>query len=262
MTDCLLQGILISLRALRVFKEMPRELVKSVTACDLSEFSRSLFFKNLELNSLTSDNISYNLGDTNGYLYNSQFDVVDIDPYGSMVPFIYSAIRALGSRGGPGLLCVTCTDTKVLMGPDKHKCYYDYGASRGGADCLEESALRIALYALSRAASMQMKSIKVLLAVHSDFYIRLFVEVGVGKKNCWQTVEQHGCLLTCQSCGAQWANQFGHFEGAKLIFDSPKGGSPCRLCGGEVTLSWLIRRTSLARFSIRRIICEIFGFRT
>ena len=42
-----------------------------------------------------------------------KFDIVDLDPYGSMVPFLYSALKAL--RKG-GLLCVTCTDTRVLCG--------------------------------------------------------------------------------------------------------------------------------------------------
>ena len=37
-----------------------------------------------------------------------QFDIIDIDPYGSMVPFLYPAIKAVKNGG---LLCITCTDS-------------------------------------------------------------------------------------------------------------------------------------------------------
>lgn len=230
---------------MRVVKELPKGIIKSVSACDLSEFSRSVFCRNLELNGLDQTQVSYTLGDTNKVLINSQFDVIDLDPYGSMIPFLFAAIHALGSRGKPGLLCVTCTDTKVLMGPERHKCYYDYGSARGGTDCLEESALRIALYAVSRVASIQQKSIRVLLAVHSDFYIRMFIEVSWGKKGCWKTLAQHGNQLNCLSCGSQWAHTFGHFENDKIIFNRPEACSPCKHCGDSVAFSSITRRTSV-----------------
>lgn len=44
-----------------------------------------------------------------------------------MVPFLDSAIDSI--RDG-GLMCVTCTDTKVTCGPDISKCYYFYGTTR------------------------------------------------------------------------------------------------------------------------------------
>ena len=55
------------------------------------------------------------------------FDIVDLDPYGSVVPFLDASIAA--AKEG-GLLCITCTDTRVLCGPDLAKCYYFYGTVR------------------------------------------------------------------------------------------------------------------------------------
>lgn len=244
------QGDLIRLRALRVFKELPRDLIGNVNACDLSEFSRTIFHKNLDLNELDRACINYELADTNQVLMKSNFDVIDLDPYGSMIPFIYSSIHSLGARGKPGLLCVTCTDTKVLMGPERLKCYYDYGTSRGGSDCPQETALRIAIYALSRVASIQQKSIRVLLSIHSEFYIRMYVEVNYGKKECQKTISQHGNLMICQGCGAQWAHTFGRFDQDRTIYNKIENCSPCKFCGGPVALSCLTRRTFMDRFNL------------
>ena len=55
------------------------------------------------------------------------FDIIDLDPYGSVVPFLDSAVESI--RDG-GLMCITCTDTKVTCGPDISKCYYYYGTTR------------------------------------------------------------------------------------------------------------------------------------
>ena len=43
-----------------------------------------------------------------------KFDVIDLDPYGSVGPFLHSALLACNDS----LLCITCTDSRVLCGPD------------------------------------------------------------------------------------------------------------------------------------------------
>ena len=58
---------------------------------------------------------------------NFSFDIIDLDPYGSVVPFLDAAVDSI--REG-GLMCITCTDTKVTCGPDISKFYYYYGTTR------------------------------------------------------------------------------------------------------------------------------------
>jgi tRNA (guanine26-N2/guanine27-N2)-dimethyltransferase len=43
----------------------------------------------------------------------TRFDCIDLDPYGSAVPFLDAAIGAVNDGG---LLCITCTDLGVLAG--------------------------------------------------------------------------------------------------------------------------------------------------
>lgn len=42
-----------------------------------------------------------------------QFDVIDLDPYGSASIFLDGAVQSVANGG---LLCVTCTDMAVLSG--------------------------------------------------------------------------------------------------------------------------------------------------
>lgn len=56
-----------------------------------------------------------------------------------------------------------------------------------------------------------------LLAIQSDFYIRLFVEVNFGRKGCANTICQHGMNNYCIGCGAQWATPFASFETIESI---------------------------------------------
>lgn len=74
-----------------------------------------------------------------------RFDVVDLDPYGSAVPFLDAAIGAVAdggrlaedSLGRPlmehvvGLMCITCTDVGVLAGHNyPEKAYVAISSSR------------------------------------------------------------------------------------------------------------------------------------
>jgi len=54
------------------------------------------------------------------------FDVVDLDPYGTAVPFLESAIQAIADGG---LLAVTCTDMAVLCARTPQVCFYKYGGA-------------------------------------------------------------------------------------------------------------------------------------
>jgi tRNA (guanine26-N2/guanine27-N2)-dimethyltransferase len=49
-----------------------------------------------------------------------------LDPFGTAIPFLDSAINACDDT----LLCVTFTDSRILCGQDVNKCFYTYGSAR------------------------------------------------------------------------------------------------------------------------------------
>ena len=108
-------------------------------------------------------------------LMKSQYDVIDLDPYGSAAPFIDAAMQSIVNGG---LLAVTCTDMAALGGSHPETCYGRYGAfplQRSGY--LQELALRILLYHMSVVAARYGRTIKPILSVGMAFYCRVFVEV-------------------------------------------------------------------------------------
>lgn len=227
-------------------RELSPELISSIQACDLSEHSQAAFRHNLKLNGLNDDSrISFVLGDTKRHLLNNSFDIVDLDPYGSAVPFLFQAISALGAPGHSGLLCVTFTDSKVLAGSDRHKCYYDYGVVHGGSDCEEENSIRGALYAVSRVAATLGKAVRPLLCFQSEFYIRLFLEVESSKQKCWASIAQHGLSLSCPECNVSHVQRFGRPNAHNDLFAPSEWAPPearCSRCGGGFRLNgplWL-----------------------
>lgn len=63
----------------------------------------------------------------------ARFDCIDLDPYGSAVPFLDAAIGAVNDGG---LLCVTCTDLGVLAGHNyPEKWFVTFLFSFGLAKC-------------------------------------------------------------------------------------------------------------------------------
>jgi tRNA (guanine26-N2/guanine27-N2)-dimethyltransferase len=159
--------------------------VKVVYANDILPAAAKLMKDNFELNALEEAKFRITLKDANVLLRDSVkeggLDIIDLDPYGSVVPFLDSA---LGSIKNGGLLCITCTDTRVLCGPDLTKCFYYYGTTRAKVHDFNENALRILLSTISSSASRHCKYISPLLSLQTDFYVRVFVRVFEGKREC------------------------------------------------------------------------------
>lgn len=73
-------------------------------------------------------------------------DVIDLDPYGSAIPFLESS---LGCILNGGLLCVTFTDMAVLCARKPHVCSYKYGSVPLPQKYCHEMALRMVLHMIS-----------------------------------------------------------------------------------------------------------------
>jgi tRNA (guanine26-N2/guanine27-N2)-dimethyltransferase len=102
------------------------------------------------------------------------FDYVDIDPYGSPVEFVPTALRAL--RPG-GVLAVTATDLMVLSGVQPGACERLYGSHPVRGRLGPEGGLRILLALLVRAARQQERTIRPLMAYVRGHHLRAYLEV-------------------------------------------------------------------------------------
>lgn len=165
------------LRSVRYLKEIP--LVRHVTVNDLDASAVAAARENVSRNGVDPSRVTLHHGDASLFMYScreydKRFDVIDLDPYGSAVPFLDAAVQAVADGG---LLCVTCTDAAVLCGTYPEKCFALYGSIPLRHPYLHEMSLRILLHAIDNMANKYRRHIVPWLCVSVDFYVRVFVRV-------------------------------------------------------------------------------------
>ena len=104
----------------------------------------------------------------------SEFDYVDLDPYGTPVPFVPAAFSSV--RTG-GLLAVTATDMMVLAGAQPAVCRERYGAAPVRGRLGTEGGLRILLAYLAREARALHRRIVPRLGYVGEHHVRAYVSV-------------------------------------------------------------------------------------
>lgn len=134
-----------------------------------------------EANGVPAARLQVTEGDAYVRLAERRFDVVDLDPYGSPMPFVDAAMRSV--RHG-GLVCATATDTGALAGAFPKACRRRYDAHHGlnRAPWRSEVGLRILGGALVRAAARFDRAATVVLSVSHGHWMRVVARVEDSKK--------------------------------------------------------------------------------
>jgi len=166
----------------------------------------------------------------------TQFDVVDLDPYGSASVFLDGAVQAVKDGG---LLMITCTDLAVLAGgQNTEACFTKYGGLPAKRIAKHEVALRLVLAATARAAARYRRALQPLLSLSIDFYIRVFVRVLDSPLKSKYAASLNSLVYQCGRCET-WATQaLGTVEEREQVM--PLFGSAtvtasdtCVTCGGR-----------------------------
>ncbi len=126
-----------------------------------------------------------------------RFDYVDVDPFGSPVPYMDSALRSL--RNG-GLLALTATDMAPLCGVHPRACLRKYGGMPLRTEYCHELAIRLVSGCLTMMAAKHDIGTELLFSYSIDHYVRLYAIVSYGAKVADISVEQMGYILHCFSC--------------------------------------------------------------
>ncbi len=202
--------------------------VESVQINDISTRAVKLARHNVALNSLSS-RVRVENGDANCLLSchgapKKRFDVVDLDPFGSPVPYIDSAIRALRNEG---LLAATATDLAPLCGVHPKACIRKYGGKPLRTEYCHELAIRLLLGCIASSAARQEIGIHVLFSHSTDHYLRAYVEIQYGAKKADESIKNLGYLLHCFSCL--------HRETARSLMD--QAIQKCPECGSRMDYS-------------------------
>jgi tRNA (guanine26-N2/guanine27-N2)-dimethyltransferase len=204
-----------------------------VLISDINEKAFKLAKHNVHLNNLQK-RITAKHTDANCLLSchgapKKRFDIVDLDPFGSPVPYLDSAIRALRNNS---LLAVTATDLAPLCGVHTKACVRKYGGKPLRTEYCHELAIRLLAGCVATLAAKHDIGIRLVFSHSTDHYIRVYAEIAYGAKKADESVKSLGYVLHCFNCL--------HRETARTTFITAK----CPECGSKMDYAgplWLER---------------------
>ncbi len=171
-------------RAVRIANELPHT---NVIANDYDEKALPFIEANIALNEL--ENCEPRIGNLACLLSERGFDYVDLDPFGSPVPFLQAAVRGCRRRG---VLAVTATDTAPLAGAHRAKCERRYQARPLRGPMCHESGLRILMGTVARELARIDRGMEPLLCYYADHYFRCYIQVREGAEAADSTLAELG----------------------------------------------------------------------
>jgi len=148
--------------------------------CELGQFeviindynpeAYKLIKKNIEINKLK--NAIPKNEDINSLLVRNKFDYIDIDPFGTPIPFLDSSTRMLRNNG---ILAVTATDTATLFGKYPKTCLRRYDTSATRTHFSHELGVRILIGSCVRIGAKHNLGLFPLLVHATNHYYRLYL---------------------------------------------------------------------------------------
>ena len=186
-------------RSLRYLNEIPGDF--NAILCDVNPLAIETATKNLDAHGFLN-RASVLRGDAKVLLLTEsrgkRFDFVDVDPFGSPVPYLNAAIQSLNPRGG--LLGLTATDMPALCGVYPRVALRKYGGLSTRAPFTHELAVRLLLGRTYSIAAMNGYSIRPLGVLSTDHYIRAWIHVKSSRQESNKQTDSMGMIRLCRSC--------------------------------------------------------------
>uniref|UniRef100_A0A7C2ZC37 tRNA (guanine(26)-N(2))-dimethyltransferase n=1 Tax=Ignisphaera aggregans TaxID=334771 RepID=A0A7C2ZC37_9CREN len=221
------------IRGIRTALEVGRTKGLKIYMGDISDEAVELMKINVIRNGV-EDMVTVEKSDANELLYRlrrtgSSINYIDIDPFGSPVPFATAAIYTI-SKGG--VVAFTATDLAVLEGKYRNKLLRRYGVAGTPSHVSKDIAVRILLSYIARLAFSIDRYIEPILSYVYKHYARVYVRVLKGASKTEEQMRQ--CLKPiriCVRCGLSFLEEQGVL---------------CPLCGSQtirIEPLWVCRTT-------------------
>jgi len=184
-------------RAIRILKET--DGVEEVCVNDRDIRAVENIKVNFEENGIGENRYRIFREDANIFLRKEgKFDYVDIDPFGSPVGFIESAIFSL--RKG-GIIGITATDTAPLSGTYPEVCLRRYGSKPLKSEFYHEVGIRILIYKVFMQGAQFDLFLKPIFSYSYLHHFRVFFVKEKGAKLTSKNMEENtGYILFCHTC--------------------------------------------------------------
>ncbi len=185
-----------------------------ITGNDLNEFALSWainshnqnlpeYTKNIEMNfdrygSMAQrqaiNGIFFQQMDAKLAMADASYQWIDIDPFGSPVPFIDSAIQSLARKG---VLEVTATDTAALTGSSLSSQKRRYDAQGIVDEYAHDDAVRVLLGLIAKIAAMHDRVIDPIMSLFDGHCVRVSVLIKTSKQGASRFQNNIGYRLRC-----------------------------------------------------------------
>ncbi|WP_048146544.1 tRNA (guanine(10)-N(2))-dimethyltransferase [Pyrococcus abyssi] len=198
------------IRGIRFALETPAE---EIWMNDISEDAYNLMKKNVLLNfkgELEESNgravlksektLVVNHDDANRLMAEKHryFHFIDLDPFGSPMEFLDTALRSVKRKG---ILGITATDGAPLCGAHPKACMRKYLAVPLRGELCHEVGTRILVGVVARYAAKYDLGIEVILAYYKDHYFRAFIKLKDGARKGDESLENLGYIYFDESTG-------------------------------------------------------------
>lgn len=233
------------IRAVRFLKELEKSKVDKAYVNDGSVTAAANIRENLKLNTVSGRKAVVSNEEANIFLLkNKPFDYIDIDPFGTPVVFLDSAVKSLSRNG---ILAVTATDTAALSGTAPRACLRKYWAIPLKNQLMHEIGLRILARRVQLAAATHEKALVPIYSYSMLHYMRIFFRCSYKISDVDAALGNHrrisycsNCLSTkisaeefCRKCkskktaiaGPMWAGKLWDAKLAALIYKNNKDRS-------------------------------------
>lgn len=182
-----------------------------VTCTDTDPDAVALAQSNLKENELDGQTLNmdanavlYQSGPESPYGPESIFDIVDLDPFGTPIPFADAALS-----NARNLVCVTATDTAPLCGAHQQSGIRTYSTLPQNTEYHPEMGLRVLLSALIRTAARYDTAATPILSHVTRHYARTYLELDTRATHADELVSNLGYVHHCEDCLTR-RHEFSH----------------------------------------------------
>lgn len=169
------------IREMRFVSCIPEKFSKIVVG-DVSDKAIKTMKKHFKINKLSKKSVDFLRANAQYSLSSQYYDMIEIDPFGSPVPFLDTALQRIKHNG---VISITATDTASLCGRYPKTGFRRYGLKTEFVLWYEEFGLRGLIAYCQREAAKYDKALTVEMSFTAKHFYKVFfkVEESRGKAN-------------------------------------------------------------------------------
>ncbi len=184
---------------------------------DVNPLASGFIRRNLEINGLEATVTEL---PAHKAIADKRFDVIDIDPFGTPVPYVPFAVNATRHRG---IISVSATDTAVLCGTYPEASWRRYGVRTEKTPFKHEIGVRGLIAYVVRRFAERDRAAEPCLAFADEHFYRAFFQVESGSKRTDALLAKINFIGYVPETGERWVQEQPATEMIGPIWTGPLG---------------------------------------